>query len=64
MKSGAKCGARGGSVLPHSLSELGIKSLPVKDKSYKVYDGEGLYLEVYPGGSKLWRYRWKMEFIS
>jgi integrase len=45
--------------LTHSLSELGIKSLPVKDKSYKVYDGEGLYLEVYPGGSKLWRYRWK-----
>ena len=30
-------------------------------KSYKLTDGAGLYLEVTPSGSKLWRYRFRLD---
>ena len=46
-------------VLP--LSDARIKSLGPKEKPYKVFDGQGLYLEVYPNGSKLWRIKYKYE---
>lgn len=32
-----------------------------KEKPYKVYYGKGLVLEVYPNGSKYWRYRYRYE---
>jgi hypothetical protein len=44
--------------LPQSLTDVTIKNLPIKPKSYKAYDGQGLYLEIYPSGSKIWRFRW------
>jgi hypothetical protein len=28
-------------------------------KSYKLYDGENLYIEVFQNGSKIWRFRFK-----
>ncbi|EQD68218.1 integrase family protein, partial [mine drainage metagenome] len=28
-------------------------------KSYKVFDGEGLYIEVTPGGGRLWRLKYR-----
>ena len=28
-------------------------------KSYKLYDGENLYIEVFQSGSKIWRFRFK-----
>lgn len=31
------------------------------DGPYKLNDGKGLFLEVRPNGSKLWRYRYKIE---
>jgi hypothetical protein len=40
-------------VLP--LSDLLIKSAKPREKSYKLSDGGGLYLEVTPVGTKLWR---------
>ena len=40
------------------LTDMRIKSLKPKDKPYKVFDGQGLYLEIMPNGGKKWRYRY------
>ncbi len=42
------------------LTDIKIKGLKPREKAYKVYDGEGLYLYVTPKGMKSWRfdYRW------
>ena len=37
------------------LTEIKIKNLPIKEKSYTVFDGKGLYIHVYSTGSKIWR---------
>jgi len=39
------------------LSDLKIRALKPKEKSYTIRDGRGLYLEVTPKDSKLWRIR-------
>ena len=41
-----------------ALSDVQIRSLKPADKLYKVTDEKGLYLEVSPNGSKLWRYKY------
>ncbi len=40
------------------LTELALKNLKPKDKSYKVTDGNGLHIEITPAGGKLWRWRY------
>ncbi len=40
------------------LTELAIKNLKPKAKSYRVTDGGGLSLEISPAGGKLWRWRY------
>lgn len=42
------------------LSDAKIRALKPKEKPYKQADFDGLFLLVNPGGSKLWRfkYRW------
>ena len=42
------------------LTDLKIRSTKPGDKPIKLPDGHGLYLEVRPTGSKLWRYRYKI----
>lgn len=42
-----------------SLTDLRIKKAPIKEKAYKIFDRDGLYLLVYPTGSKVWRYKYK-----
>ena len=37
------------------LTDTKIKQAKVTDKPYKIYDSEGLYIEVAPTGSKRWR---------
>jgi integrase len=37
------------------LSPMQVKNAKAKDKLYKLADGSGLYLAVFPTGSKLWR---------
>ncbi|MGL4674260.1 MAG: tyrosine-type recombinase/integrase, partial [Wohlfahrtiimonas sp.] len=39
---------------PLTLSE--IKKAKPKEKAYKLYDGEGLYLSIMPSGKKVWRF--------
>ncbi len=41
------------------LTELYIKNLKPKDSLYRVTDGDGLALDVSPGGGKLWRWRYR-----
>jgi len=41
-----------------SLTELTIKNLKLTDKVYRIADSNGLFLEVSPSGSKLWRWRY------
>ena len=42
------------------LTNISIKNAPVKDKQYKLPDGEGMYLLVHPNGGKYWRLRYKI----
>ncbi len=41
-----------------SLTDIKIKSLKPKDKPYKVFDGNGLYIYVTPAGGKKWRIKY------
>lgn len=51
------------------LSDVKIKSLKLgvkvngmpTSKAYRVTDDKGLYLEVKPSGSKLWRFKYRFE---
>ena len=40
------------------LSATGVKQAALKDKAYKLTDGEGLYLLVKPAG-KYWRFNYR-----
>jgi integrase len=44
------------------LTDVRIRSAKPSQKSYKLSDGRGLYIEVVPNGSKLWR--WKYRFAG
>lgn len=41
------------------LTDVRIRNAKPKDKPYKLADGGGLYLEITPTGSKLWRMKFK-----
>lgn len=44
-----------------ALTVKQIDSAKAKKKSYRLPDGEGLFLEVPPKGSKRWRFRYRFE---
>jgi integrase len=41
------------------LTEVHLKSAKPKEKTYRLWDERGLYLEVTPSGSKLWRFKYR-----
>lgn len=41
------------------LSDIAIRKAKPRAKPYKLADGYGLYLEVFPNGSKLWRLKYR-----
>ena len=41
------------------LTDTKIKQAKVAEKPYKIYDAEGLYIEIAPTGSKRWRWRYR-----
>lgn len=43
------------------LTDIQAKNAKPRDKSYKLADGQGLYLEVMPTGSKLWRMKFRQS---
>ncbi|QGN55158.1 integrase arm-type DNA-binding domain-containing protein [Novosphingobium sp. Gsoil 351] len=42
-----------------ALKDVEIRALKPRDRIYKCSDSHGLYLEVHPTGSKLWRYKYR-----
>ena len=44
------------------LTDIKIRSAKPREKSYKLSDSGGLYLEVSPSGGKYWR--WKYRFAG
>ena len=42
-----------------ALTQLAITNAKPKDKPYLLLDGEGLHLQIYTSGSKLWRLRYR-----
>jgi integrase len=43
-----------------SLSDVQCKTAKPREKKYKIFDGEGLYLEVHPSGSRYWRLKYRV----
>lgn len=43
------------------LTDSAIKAAKPRDKLYKLTDGQGLYLEIKPNGSKLWRLKYRFD---
>jgi integrase len=43
------------------MSDTKLKNLKAKGKSYKLADSGGLYIEVTPSGSKLWRLKYRFQ---
>lgn len=44
-----------------ALKELEARYATKRSKDYKLADGEGLYLLVRPNGSKLWRFKYRLD---
>ena len=44
-----------------ALSQLAITNAKPTDKPYMLLDGEGLHLQIYTSGSKLWRLRFRFR---
>ena len=42
-----------------AVTDVAIRQTKAKHTPIKLRDGRGLYLEVRPTGSKLWRYRYR-----
>ena len=42
------------------LTDAAIRNAKPSDKPFKLTDSHGLYIEIKPNGSKLWRYRYKI----
>jgi len=40
------------------LKDITVRNAKPRPKKYKIYDGEGLYLEVLPTGAKYWRMKY------
>ena len=43
------------------LTATSIKNAKPKDKTYKVFDGKGLFLQVTPNGGKWWRLKYRVN---
>jgi hypothetical protein len=41
------------------LTDSKVRQAKPADKPYKLFDGGGLFLLVQPGGSKLWRLKYR-----
>jgi integrase len=44
-----------------SLTDTAIRTVKLAEKPFKMYDRDGLFLLVKPGGSKLWRWRYHFD---
>lgn len=47
-----------------ALTDTAIRNAKPKTRPYKVADSQGLYLLVNPGGSKLWRVKYRFNGVE
>ncbi|WP_330997165.1 Arm DNA-binding domain-containing protein [Burkholderia stagnalis] len=43
------------------LTDVAVRAAKPRDKAYKLADGQGMYLEVMPSGSKYWRLKYRID---
>ncbi|PTB23732.1 integrase [Paraburkholderia caribensis] len=43
------------------LSDVAVRSAKPRERPYKLADGQGMYLEVMPNGSKYWRLKYRID---
>ncbi len=43
------------------LTDVAVRAAKPREKSYKLADGQGMYLEVMPNGSKYWRSKYRID---
>jgi integrase len=43
------------------LSDVAIKTAKPADKAYRLYDRDGLYIEIAPSGGKYWRLKYRFD---
>ncbi|MCF8169198.1 MAG: tyrosine-type recombinase/integrase [Rhodoferax sp.] len=48
-------------ALNYTLTDKKVNAAKPKDKPYPLADGGGLYLDIMPGGSKVWRYSYRVD---
>jgi len=41
------------------LTDVKVRNAKPKGKQYKLFDGDGLFFQVMPNGSKYWRYKYR-----
>jgi hypothetical protein len=41
------------------LNDMAVRKAKPEGKPYKMADGNGMYLEVMPNGSKYWRFKYR-----
>jgi integrase len=46
---------------PQMLSDIAIKKSKATDKAYRLYDRDGLYIEIAPSGGKYWRLKYRFD---
>jgi hypothetical protein len=44
-----------------ALTDIGLKALRPREKVYVISDARGLYVEVFPSGGVVWRYRYRIN---
>lgn len=44
-----------------ALTDAKVRNAKPKDKPYRLFDGQGLYLEVAPSGGRWWRFKYRFE---
>jgi len=43
------------------LPDTKIRTAKPKEKEYKLFDGDGLYILITPSGGKLWRFKYRFD---
>ncbi|WP_118181569.1 tyrosine-type recombinase/integrase [Paraburkholderia phosphatilytica] len=43
------------------LTDVAVRAAKPRERSYKLADGQGMYLEVMPNGSKYWRLKYRID---
>lgn len=45
----------------NKLTEHVVREAAIREKQYKIYDGDGMFLLVHPNGSKYWRMKYTFD---